>query len=408
MPQQLNFHVENIDGVQYKVADLKKVILFPQRSGTLSIDPMEGEVIARVQVKRQQQQSNDPFSQFFNDPFFNNNIQDIKVPLKSDPLKVTVRELPSGAPDGFSGAVGKFAFDVSLDKEKVKSHDAVNVKVKISGKGNIKLIETPKIEFPPDFETYDPKENISTNATSNGVTGSKTFEFLIIPRNPGNYKINVGAFTYFDLEKKQYKQIPASELPLAVERGSETSTTVVSGVNKSDVQMLGKDIRFIKTNEPEISQGSKPLFNSPQFYTLIITPALLFTGLIFVKRRRESMAGNIQFIKSRRANKVAMKRLSAAQKFLKSNNKEKFLDEMFRALWGFISDKLQIPVADLSKETAARALLNKNVSEEIINNFIATVDSCEYARFAGGMGENNESIYKKGIEVISQLESSIG
>ncbi len=408
MPQQLEFHKENFDGVNYNVADIKKVILFPQRPGTLSIDPMEVEVIARVQVRRQQQQNNDPFSQFFNDPFFNNNIQDVKVPLKSDVIRVNVKDLPSGAPQSFTGAVGKFAYDVTMDKKDVKAHDAVTLKIKISGKGNIKLIEAPKIEFPPDFETYDPKENVSVNATGNGVTGHKTFEYLIIPRNPGNFKIDIAPFSYFDLEKKQYVSHPSSQLNLQVGRGSESTTTVISGVNKSDVQMLGKDIRFIKTAEPEFIQGAGNLFSSPVFYSLIAAPALLFAALLVVRRRKETMAGNMKLVRSQRANKIAMKRLSAAQKYLKENEREKFLDEMFRALWGFISDKLQIPVSDLSKDSAAHALLARNVSEELVLQFTDTVDMCEFARFAGGMAESNEAIYKKGIDVISQLESSLG
>ncbi len=408
MPQQLEFHKENLDGVLYNVADIKKVVLFPQRPGTLSIDPMEVEVIARVQVKRQQQQSNDPFSQFFNDPFFNNNLQDIKVPMKSEVLKVNVRELPPNAPQAFTGAVGKFAYEVSMDKKEVKAHDAVTLKIKISGKGNIKLIESPKIEFPPDFETYDPKENVSVNATGNGVTGSKTFEYLIIPRNPGNFKIDVAPFSYFDLEKKQYVSQSSPQLNLQVERGSETGTTVISGVSKSDVQMLGKDIRFIKTKDPEFIQGVGGLYNSPVFYSLVAAPVLLFAAMLVVRRRREAMAGNMGLVRSQRANKIAMKRLSAAQKFMKENNREKFLDEMFRALWGFISDKLQIPVSDLSKDSAAHALLARKIPDGLVMQFTDTVDMCEFARFAGGMAESNEAIYKKGIEVISQLESALG
>ena len=408
MPQQLEFHTENVEGVGYKVADIKKVILFPQRPGTLSIDPMEGEVIARVQLRRQQQQSNDPFSQFFNDPFFNNNLQDIKVPLKSESLKINVRELPVGAPQSFTGAVGKFAYEVSLDKKETKAHDAVNLKIKITGKGNIRLIDSPKIEFPPDFETYDPKENVAVNVTTNGVTGSKTFEYLIIPRNPGNFKILVAPFSFFDLEKKQYITQQSPSLTLNVGRGTETTTTVVSGVNKTDVQILGKDILFIKTKDPAFITGSGTLYKSPVFYSLIVAPALLFAGLLFIRRRKEAMASNVKLIRSQRANKVAMKRLSAAKKYLTSNEREKFLDEMFRALWGFISDKLQIPVSDLSKENVAQVLLSKKVPDGLVLQFTDTVDSCEFARFAGGMADNNETIYKKGLETITQLENAIG
>lgn len=413
MQQQLDFHNENYDGVSYKVADIKKVVLFPQRSGTLTVDPMEGEVIARIQVKRQQQQkSNDPFSQFFNDPFFNNpffnnNVQDVKVNLKSDPIKITVKDLPAGAPSEFSGAVGKLSCEVSLDKKETKANEPVTVKIKISGKGNIKLIESPKISFPPDFESYDPKENSNINATSSGVTGTKTFEYLLIPRNAGDFKIPISSFIYFDLEKKEYVGIDFPDLMLKVNKGEGNNVVISSGVQRSDVQLLGKDIRFIKTKDPDFDNSHSPLYGSPLFYGMIATPALLFFALLGIRRRNEKMMGNITLVKSQLANKVAMKRLSAAKKFLTSNDKEKFLDEMFRALWGFIGDKLQIPVADLSKERVSSELTTKNIDPTLIKQFTDTIDSCEFARFAGGIADSNDELYRKGIDIISKLESSI-
>ena len=415
LQQQLEFHNENFDGVSYKVADIKKVVLFPQRSGTLVVDPMEGEVIARVQVKKQQQQqrSNDPFSQFFNDPFFNNpffnnNVQDVKVNLKSDPIKISVKDLPPGAPSGFSGAVGRLTCEVSLDKKETKANEAVNVKIKISGKGNIKLIESPKLSFPPDFESYDPKENANINATSSGVSGTKTFEYLLIPRNAGEFKIPISSFIYFDLDKKQYVGIDFPDLMLKVNKGDGSTVTVsTGGVQRTDVQLLGKDIRFIKTHDPDFDKSRTPLFGSPTFYSLIGAPALLFLLLLGARKRNEKLNSNAVLVKSQRANKAAMKRLSFAKKYLSSNEKEKFLDEMFKALWGFIGDKLQISVADLSKEKIVDELSKKKIDESLIKQFTDTVDSCEFARFAGGIADSNEVLYQKGIDIISKLESSI-
>ena len=413
LPQQIEFHPETYDGVSYNVAEIKKIVLFPQRAGTLIVDPMEAQVIARVQIKKQQQQkSNDPFSQFFNDPFFNNpffnnSVKDVKVNLKSDPIKIAVKSLPAGAPVDFSGAVGRLSCEVSLDKKETKANEAVTLKVKISGKGNIKLVESPKITFPPDFESYDPKENSNINANNSGVTGTKTFEYLIIPRNAGDFKIPISSFIYFDLEKKQYVGIDFPDMMLKVTKGDGNSVTVAGNVQRSDVQLLGKDIRFIKTQTPDFSRSMDPIFGSPLFYSLIGAPALLFFVLLGVRRRNEKLMGNVSLVKSQRANKAAMKRLSAAKKYLTSNEKEKFLDEMFRALWGFIGDKLQIPVADLSKEKVATELTAKNVDESIIKQFIDTIDSCEFARFAGGIADSNESIYQKGIDIITKLEGSI-
>ncbi len=410
MPQQLEFHIENVDGVQYKVADIKKLVLFPQRTGTLSLDPMEGEVVARMQVKRQQ--SRDPLDQFFNDPFFNNpffnnSVQDIPIKLKSDPVKIVVKELPEGAPETFNGAVGKFSMETDLDKKETKAHDPVTLKIKISGKGNLKLIDPPKIDFPPDFETYDPKVNANVTASGNGVSGSKTFEYLVIPRNAGEYKFSVSGFTFFNLDNNKYETVPGADYILKISKGDESTTTTISGVSKSDIQFLGKDIRFIKTSQPLFVQHNGALFSSPLFYTLCGAPALLFVLLLVFRKRYDEMQSNVTLLKSRRANKVAMKRLSAAKKSLSENNSEKFLDEMFQALWGFVSDRLQIPVSELSKENVSQALEQKNVSAESVTKFNQTLDALELARFAKGIAASNQEIYQKGIEVITKLEEEI-
>jgi hypothetical protein len=410
LPQQLEFRQENYDGVNYKVADVKKLILFPQRSGVLTLDPMEGEVIARVQVKRQR--ANDPFDQFFNDPFFNNpffnnSVQDVKVAMKSEPVRITVRELPANAPAAFTGAVGRFTMEASLDKKEVRAHDGVTFKIKISGRGNLKLIDPPKITFPAEFDTYDPKINSSVNATTAGVTGNKTFEYLVIPRNAGEYKIPVSEFSYFDLDNKQYQTIRGSDFILKVAKGEETAATMITGVTKSDVQFIGKDIRFIKTSPLTIIQNNRLLYNTPLFYSFMAAPILFFILLLGWRKRKEEQAGNVSLMKSRAANKVAKKRLSAAKKFRDLNNREKFLDEMFRALWGFVSDKLQIPVSSLSKENVANALAARKVPDASIQEFIQTLDSCELARFAPGAASSIEEIYKSGIHIISKLEEEM-
>lgn len=410
MPQQLQFRQENLNGVAYNVADIKKMVLFPQRSGTLTVDAMKGEVIARIQVKRQGR-SNDPFDQFFNDPFFNNpfnsSVKDVKIPLKGEAIKINVKELPGNAPISFNGAVGKLNYEVSVDKNELKAHEPVTLKIKISGKGNIKLIDPPAITFPPDFETYDPKENSNINVTTAGVSGTKTIEYLLIPRNAGEFKIPIANFTFFDLDKKSYQEIPSPEIILKVNKGDESVTVITgTGVNKSDIQLLGKDILFIKTKNPEFLQDTSPFFGSKLFYSFMTAPVLLFAGLLLIRRRQENMKGKTGLLKSKRANKLAQKRLAVAKKFLASNDKEKFLDEISKAMWGFISDKLQIPVSDLSKETATDALLKNNVDPSLVTEFTNTIDKCEFARFAGSHGESHENLYKQALESISKIELS--
>jgi hypothetical protein len=409
LAQQLEFHNENVDGVNYQVADLKKMVLFPQRSGTLILDPMEGEVIARVQVKRQR--SNDPFDQFFgNDPFgsfFGGGLQEIKVPLRSQQVQINVRELPAGAPAGFTGAVGKFSFETSLDKSRTKSNEAVTLKLKITGKGNIKLIDAPKVTFPPDFETYDPKEAVNATTGSGGVSGTKTFEYLVIPRNAGNFKVTVDPFSYFDLEKKAYVEVPATTLDLEVEKGSETVTTTVSGVSKSEVQLLGRDIRFLKTGDPHLLLHPIPFRNSWIFYALLLAPFILLAIALQWRRKLAERMANASLLRSQRAIKIALRRLSKARELLNRGERSAFLEELSRAVWGYISDKLQLPVANLNRENAKALLLQRGTSESQVQGLLGVLDDCEFARFAGAAVVDPEALYKRGIDTITQMEEAV-
>ena len=409
MPQQQpKVMTENINGVSYKYVEVKKTILFPQRAGTLELDPLEMEAIAQVQIK--QNRNFDPFNfdPFSNDPFFGNSVRNVKINLKSDAVKITVRPLPNtNVPATFKGAVGKYSMEVTMDKKETKTNEPVTLKIKLSGKGNLKLLDAPQLKFPSEFDTFEPKVTPNITASTSGVSGSKTFEYLVIPRVAGNYKIPVEPFSYFDLESKKYVTIDAPELAVNVAKGSELQAATSSAVRKEDLQLLGKDIRYIKTNNIIFIIPGKAFFGSLTFWLFSLLPLLLLLLLIIFRRKYLEMQGNVGLMKSRRANKVARKRLSAAQKFLKSNEKEKFLDEMSKALWGFISDKLHIPVADLSKDSALQALRLKNVDESLLQKFSETVDSCEYSRFAPGAIDENEKIYNNGIDVISRLEEAM-
>lgn len=412
MPQQAEWRDENLDGVGYKVADLKKVVLFPQRSGSLKIEPMEGEVIARIQVKRQR--SNDPFDQMFNDPFFGNPfgnmVQDVKVPLRSNGLNINVKDLPeSGKPVDFNGAVGSFEMETEVTPKEVKANDALNVKIKISGKGNLKLIEAPKLNVPPEFEVYDPKISLNTNATSAGVSGSKTFEYVVIARNQGEFKISTEPFSWFSIENNSYRTKPAQEFVVNVLKGDGSSGQAYVGgsTNKEDVQLIGKDIRYIKTTTP-IYVTSDTFFASNTFHVLLTAPALFFIGFLFVRRKKQMDDKDIAGMKNRRANSIAKKRLIKAKKLLEKNNKPLFLEELAKAIWGFTSDKLKLPTSELNKENIESKLAGGQVKADTISDFMKVLDACEYARFApSGMSESNEELYKSGIEIISKLEQEI-
>lgn len=411
MPEQLELRTEVINGEQYRVGIVKKVILFPQQSGTLTIDPMQGSCIARVQNQRKR--SNNPFD-IFNDPFFNDpffgTARDVKVNVKSEPVKINVKDLPADADGYFKGAVGNFTMQAALDKDQVKANDAINLKIKISGKGNLKLIDAPEIKLPTDFETYDPKINDNVSVTENGVTGSKTFEYLIIPRHEGDYTIDPVHFTYFDLNKKQYVQLTSPPLKITVKGISgdaSAAQSVASYQNKTDVKLLGKDIAFIKTGVmTTYTHGT--FFGSMLFYALLLLPVILLTAYLIYKKRKEKLTGNVAYMRSTRATKMAQKRLSAAKKQLDAGKTDLFYEEIFKGLNGYASDKLGIDMADLNKESLTRKLKENNISEALISKMITTIDTCELARFASQFQSvNPQQIYADSVSIITELENAL-
>lgn len=411
MPEQLELRTEVINGEQYRVGIVKKVILFPQQSGTLTIDPMQGSCIARVQNQRKR--SNNPFD-IFNDPFFNdpffNMARDVKVNVKSEPVKINVKDLPPAPDDNFKGAVGSFTLQAALDKDQVKANDAINLKVKITGKGNLKLIDAPDLKLPTDFESYDPKINDNVSITENGVTGNKTFEYLIIPRHEGEYTIDPIHFTFFDLNKKQYVQLTSSPLKVTVKGISgdaSAAQSVASYQNKTDVKLLGKDIAFIKTgNLTTYTHGT--FFGSVLFYALLLLPVLLLTVFILYKKRKEKLSGNVAYMRSTRATKMAQKRLSTAKKQLDAGKTDLFYEEIFKGLNGYASDKLGIDMADMNKDTLSQKLREHQISETLISKLIHTIDTCELARFASQFQSvNPQQIYTDSVSIITELENSL-
>lgn len=413
-PEQLDQHSETLNGISYKVATVKSMVLFPQQSGILTIDPMEGECIARVQVKSKRQ--NDPWG-IFNDPFFGDpfgfgSVRDVKVPVKSDPLKITVKDLPPVTNPAFSGSVGKFTMEANLDKENVRSNDAVNLKIKIAGRGNIKLIESPEVTVPPDIEKYDPQVNENISASESGVTGSKTFTYVLIPRQGGNYIIDPVQFIYYDLDKKQYVTLKSSEFKLNVERGKDDGSagSAVVVQNKADFKLIGKDIRFIKisqTTTGAILQTGN-FYDSTLFYVLILFAGIVVICAILYKQHLNKISSNPLLMKSRSANRVAQRHLSSAKKLLQEKKNDLFYDEVYKALNLYAANKLGIDLAVMNKENLSASLAARNVKPELISKLISTLDSCEFARFASVQsGINPETIYSDAIQIISSLENEL-
>lgn len=399
-PTQLAFQRENINGEIYNAAVLKKSLIVPQRSGNLTIDPFTASVKVRERVR-----SNNPFDDFFGGA---HNTKIAKI--SSKPVTIKVKALPAGKPDGFDGAVGTLKMTSSISKTTVKANEALTLTVKVAGRGNLKFITAPTVDFPPDIELYDPKKSLNTKVTAKGVLGTVTFDYLFIPRYAGTYRIAPITFSYFDLISKSYKTIQSEEYEIIVEKGSggdEMSSGVVQGFTKEDVKLLGKDIRFIKTGF-ELSRKQKSLYGSSLFWLVYLVTFVLFLGTILIRRSKIKQNANQAKTKNRKANKLSKKRLKTASSYLKQGKSEEFYDEVLKAVWGYLSDKLSIPVSELSKDNVTELLNKHKVDEAGVQQLMDLINSCEFARYApssvsGGMDE----IFGKASELISKLDQKI-
>jgi hypothetical protein len=411
MPQQLKLYSEVFNGVNYQVGEIKKVVLYPQQSGALTIEPMEGECIARIQVKRNKSTSpfdifNDPF---FNDPFFGSGgIRDVKFAVKSEPIRINVKDLPPNPPTSFNGAVGKFSLEGIVDKTTAKTNDAINFRVKVSGKGNIKLIEAPQLDLSPDIEVYDPKLSDNVNVNERGASGTRTFEFLLIPRQQGSYDVGPVEFSYFDLDKKDYVTLKSPQYKLVIERGKDGGSSAFASSGQKDFKVIGRDIRFIKTNIPEFVGSSFEFYNSGYFYLLTLLPFAGMIGFALYRKRHLQLNADAVAVKSRKATKMARKRLEIANRFLKEGNQIAFYDETGKAVWGYLAAKLKIPIAVLNKETAIESLKTMQVSTDTITGIIETIDYCEYARFARmDSSKSADQLYNDAITLITKVENEL-
>jgi BatD DUF11 like domain len=407
---KVNQYNQTIEGEVYRVADLLKVVLYPLKSGKLVIDPFELECVA--QYKRQTKtKTGDPFfDDFFNNSFFNESYANVEKTLKSNSVVINVKPLPtSEKPVDFSGAVGNFTLKTDLDKTSTKTNDAINLKCTITGKGNIQLIDKLNINFPPDFETYDPKITNNVSTTGAGASGSQTFEYLIIPRKAGKFTIKPIAFSYFDLEKRRYVTLSSPQYTVDVEKGSGDNTTVTySGAGKEDIKYIGSDIRHIKNQPFHIQNTGTFFFGSTLFFLLIILPVLFFIVFIIFWKKQEERRSDAVLMKNRKATRIAIKRLKKASAFLKEQKLEAFYIEISQALWGYLSDKFGIPLAELSMDSVHEALVKKNVKDEIIQQFIGTLHNTEYARFAPGEKSMiMEKTYQEALEIITRIEREL-
>lgn len=394
------------DGQQYYVSTIQEVVLFPQKSGKLTVDPLDITCIAQIRQQRNRSHGYDPFEDFFGD-VLGTSYTNVKKEIKSQPFEIEVLPLQAAnKPDSFKGAVGQYTFTSKIDKNELNVNDAFTLTLTVSGKGNIELLELPKPVFPPDFEVYDPKITSSVKDNALGISGSKKAEYIVIPRVSGDFTLEEIDFSYFNPTLDRYETLRSEEYQIKVNKieGSSGRAEIYTS-GQADIKYLGSDIQHINTSNNKLSITGMYFFLSTTYIIIICLMVVIFVTAFIIYKKVNKFNKNQVLVRNKQATKVAKKRLTNAHNFLKENNQNKFYEEFSQALWGYISDKLNIVRSQLSMETVKEMMLSKDVNEEIVNEFIDLLHNCEFARFApGDPSKKMDELYQKGIEIITKAE----
>lgn len=395
VPSNQQLQLEHYDGRNYYTAVLRKTLLFPQRSGKMTIPSGKLEMVFSVP-------SGKKVSSFFGMQEVN---VDVKKPMITNPVTINVKALPTGKPSSFKGAVGSFTFTPSISTQKITANEPVTITLKISGTGNQKLMQNPEVEFPSNFELYDPTIENELTAGANGLTGTRKIEYLVIPRYEGDYSIPPIEFSYFDINSQSYKTAKSPSYSLTVLKGDPSKATASSYVNQQQVK-VENDIRFIKTEKPKFVKTDSFFVGSRGYWLWYIIPFILLCVFFVLYRKQMKLNSNIALMRTKGANKIAKRRLKKAEGYLKMHDKENFYNEVLRALWGYFSDKLSIPSGSLTKSNIGIELSDYGVDETLIQKFMKILDTCEFARYAPvESSAAMDEIYKETSEAIGKMES---
>lgn len=402
---------EYVNGIEYTVAEIQKTVLVPQRAGKFVIDPMDIECVAQIQTQRSNQRSMDPFEAFFNDPFFGRGYTNVQKKLSTSSLGIDVKPLPvENQPASFLGAVGNYGFKTEIDKTELKANEAFTLTLTVSGTGNIELLQLPEPVFPPDFEVYDPKVSSDVETNSQGIRGTKRAEYLVIPRRAGDFCVAPIEFSYFDAGAGKYVVTKSPQYDIHVEKGesgSESDHNIYAS-NQEDIKYLGSDIRHIHTGDGHLKPLHASFFATALYFLALLLLLLIFVVALLAAKKHAKDKNDTMGMRNKRATKEANKRLKNAFKFLKAREQDKFYTEMSAALWGYIADKCGIQQSKLSMDTVSEAMKAKRVPDDLVAEFVDTLNSCEFARFAQGDAEQKmEGLYYRGIEVITQAERKL-
>ena len=394
---------ETYAGKVYETRVLYDYLLYPQQVGSLTIDPVDMTVVAQVVVQSRHA-----------DPFFGGGHDFVNVPRKvqSPRINVTVKPLPAGAPASFSGAVGSFAMDAVLPPDRLAANSAATYTVKISGTGNLTFVQAPKLTLPASFEQYNVKTTESINASAAGISGYRQFESPFIARAEGTYEVEPVEFSYFDPARMQYMTLRSRPLELEITpdaKGGGGDAYVVQGrgMSKEEVKMLGQDIRFIKLGNAQLRPVREPFLFGAVYWVLLFGILAFFTAVYVALRKQIRESQNAALVRGKRANKVAVQRFRVAKRYMEEQNRHAFYEEMLRALWGYMGDKFNIPVANLTKENVREELHKRGVSAEESQRFTSIITKCDEAQYSPAASAQMSEVYAEGVDIISRIEAVI-
>ena len=404
LPQDRTMQPDNYEGVNYYTYDLRKVLLFPQETGKVTIEPMSCDVIVRVRSAQQRPRS------FFDDFF--DTYQEVSKTVTTSKVNLSVESLPQPKPADFSGLVGKLSLSTKLSATEVDANQPITITLKLQGSGNLKMLKNPTLQFPQDFEAYEPKATNNFTTTDTGLSGSKTIEYLVIPRHDGDFVIPAATISYFDVASDSYKALSTEPISIRVNKGTQSvsNAPIVSNfTGQEKVEVLATDIRYINTGESNIKPVGRMIVGSMFFWLFYIISLVITIGLIIIFRKQARDNANVALMRNKKANKVARRRLKVAEREYKAGNKDTFYDEILKALWGYLSDKLSIPVSELNKDNISLRLSQRGVEDAFIQEFVKLLNDCEFERYApiGNKESAMRHTFESTEKLISTLESTI-
>lgn len=400
-----NYQTErkSVNGKVYDSQVIKEYLLYPQHPGTITIEPTTLTAVAQIVMR-----STRNF-----DPFFGggSEVYNVKRKLSTGNINITVKELPAGAPASFKGAVGTFNMKATLPPTQLQANSAATFNVEISGSGNLTFLQQPTLELPSSFELYNVRTTESIQSSPSGTRGYRRFEYPFIARAEGEYYIKPIEFTYFNPEKQRYITLTSEPLQLNIlpdpKAATSPSAPIISGNAKESVQQLGSDIRFIKLGNANLSASAAPFMLSTSYFVALLAIVALFVAMYYILRKRIRDSHNTVLVRNRRANKVAVQRFRTAERYMRENNRHAFYEEMLRALWGYMSDKLNIPVSSLTKENIREELQRRGCAADVAQHYTDIISRCDEAQYSPIESVQMKSVYEEGVGIISRIESII-